>query len=153
MLEIVVLDGYRVEGHPSTRTSDSWAEHPDEMEASIGAPASAFAGGSPSVSGDSAMLDDMPSFEDADDGAYTASRVPGRFRVSKQFQTSDPSEPSRRFAYEVYDTDGEVIFDSEHGWEVTLRSTPSRQQMKAGAFPLRFSALDLMSSRSFFAQI
>ncbi len=73
----------------------------------------------------------MPSIEDSDDGAFAVMRSPGRFQVSRRFKKTDPNEPSRRYAYEVHDTDGDVVFDSEDGWELQVRSTPSRQQLKA----------------------
>ncbi len=76
----------------------------------------------------------MPSLEDADDRSYAALRTPGRFQVSKRFKKTDPAEPSKRYAYEVYDTRGDVSFDSEDGWEVALRTTTSRQQLKAVFF-------------------
>lgn len=36
-----------------------------------------------------------------------------------------------RFAYQVIDENGEVRFESDNGWEIVVRETPTRQQLKA----------------------
>lgn len=76
----------------------------------------------------------MPNFEDANDGTYAGLRAPGKFQVSRRFSKEDPSEPDRRYAYQVFDSDGEVVFESEDGWETILRETSTRQQLKAVFF-------------------
>lgn len=78
----------------------------------------------------------MAHLEDDRDGYWAARRVPGRFYVSQRFpyQQGDGSTlPGRmsRFAYQVFDADGEVIFEGSNGWDVVLRETPTRQQLKA----------------------
>lgn len=78
----------------------------------------------------------MPRLEDDKDGAFAVTRVPGRFYVSRRFpqggintQIADPR--MCRFAYQVIDESGELQFESDNGWEVVLRETPTRQQLKA----------------------
>lgn len=78
----------------------------------------------------------VPTFEDSDDGTYAVGRVPGRFQVSRRFKKHDPTEPDRRYAYEVFDSDDDVVFFSEDGWETVLRETPTRQQLKAIFFEM-----------------
>ncbi len=78
----------------------------------------------------------MPRLEDDRDGAFALGRVPGRFYVSRRFPQggadSEIAEPKIcRFAYQVVDENGEVVFESEKGWEIVLRETPTRQQLKA----------------------
>jgi Domain of unknown function (DUF4263) len=78
----------------------------------------------------------MPNLEDDQDGAFALRRVPGRFYVSRRFpqggEDSGIVDPKIcRFAYQVVDEHGEVVFESEQGWEVILRDTPTRQQLKA----------------------
>jgi Domain of unknown function (DUF4263) len=77
----------------------------------------------------------MAHLEDDRDGHWAMRRVPGRFYVSQRFshRLPDGSESDRvcRFAYQVFDASGEVIFENQNGWEVVLRETPSRQQLKA----------------------
>ena len=73
-------------------------------------------------------------FEDTDDGFHAANRVPGRFQVSKRFAKAQPDSPDQRFAYEVFDGNGEITFESDTGWVCTLRETDSRQQLKAVFF-------------------
>jgi hypothetical protein len=73
----------------------------------------------------------VPTFEDSDDGIYALGRMPGRFQVSRRFKKGDPAEPDRRYAYEVFDSEDDVVFSSEDGWETVLRDTPTRQQLKA----------------------
>lgn len=75
---------------------------------------------------------DVARFEDDEEARYAAGRVPGRFYVSKRFPSDAPAGHGQRFAYEVHDavTD-EVVFESDQGWEVVLRETESRQQLKA----------------------
>jgi Domain of unknown function (DUF4263) len=67
---------------------------------------------------------------------YARLRVPGYFYVSQRFPEGGASHPSGsgrtcRFAYQVVDSTGEVQFESDKGWELVLRETPSRQQIKA----------------------
>jgi hypothetical protein len=78
----------------------------------------------------------MPSLEDDRDAEYAAGRVPGRFYVSRRFPQGGPDsgivDPRIcRFAYQVADENAEVLCESEDGWEVVLRETASRQQLKA----------------------
>lgn len=72
----------------------------------------------------------MAHVEDSRDAGYAANRVPGRFYVSKRFPP-EPGVGHRRFAYEVFDSEGDAAFYSENCWECVLRETPSRQQLKA----------------------
>lgn len=78
----------------------------------------------------------MPRPEDDRDGAFALARVPSRFYVSRRFPQGgrDPEivDPRIcRFAYQVIDENDEVLFESENGWEVVVRETPTRQQLKA----------------------
>jgi len=78
----------------------------------------------------------MPKLEDDRDGAFAIGRVPGRFYVSRRFpqggEDSSVEDPRMcRFAYQVVDEAGDVIFASENGWEIVIRQTPTRQQLKA----------------------
>lgn len=78
----------------------------------------------------------MPHLEDDRDGYWAARRVPGRFYVSQRFPYQQPDGstlPGRlcRFAYQVFDADGDVAFEGSNGWEVVLRETATRQQLKA----------------------
>lgn len=78
----------------------------------------------------------MPRLEDDREGAFAIARVPGRFYVSRRFPqggaNTDIVDPRIcRFAYQVIDENGEVAFESEDGWEVVIRETTTRQQLKA----------------------
>ena len=76
----------------------------------------------------------MAEFQDNRDAEFALGRVPGRFQVSSQFMPSEGSvtEPQiSRFAYQVFDSNEEVAFESDSGWEIILRETPTRQQLKA----------------------
>jgi hypothetical protein len=78
----------------------------------------------------------MPRLEDDQDGAFALARVPGRFYVSRRFPQggadSEIVDPRLcRFAYQVVDENGEILFESEDGWEIVLRETATRQQLKA----------------------
>lgn len=78
----------------------------------------------------------MPRLDDDRDGAFAFARVPGRFYVSRRFpqggaDTEIVDPRICRFAYQVIDENGEVVFESEDGWEIVLRETPTRQQLKA----------------------
>ena len=78
----------------------------------------------------------MPRLEDDKDGAFAMRRVPGRFYVSKRFPQgggeSELLDPQLcRFAYKVVDEHGEIVFENENGWEILLRETATRQQLKA----------------------
>jgi hypothetical protein len=77
----------------------------------------------------------MAEIEDDREGFFARGRVPGRFYVSKRFPKESTAGLGQRFAYEVADTETEEIkFESEDGWEVALRETPTRQQLKAVFF-------------------
>lgn len=78
----------------------------------------------------------MANLDDDKDGAFALARVPGRFYVSRRFpqggaDTKIPDPRMCRFAYQVVDENGEILFENDNGWEVVLRETPSRQQLKA----------------------
>jgi len=78
----------------------------------------------------------VPKLEDDKEGVYALRRIPGRFYVSRRFpeggKDSDAADPRIcRFAYQVVDESGEILFESEGGWEVVLRETKTRQQLKA----------------------
>lgn len=75
----------------------------------------------------------MPVFEDDSEGFHASRRVPGRFYVSRRFPPDETDDQSvMRFAYEVRDVEAdEILFESSEGWEITLRTTPTRQQLKA----------------------
>jgi hypothetical protein len=78
----------------------------------------------------------VPKLEDDKEGVYALRRIPGRFYVSRRFpeggKESDIADPRIcRFAYQVVDESGEILFESESGWEVVLRETETRQQLKA----------------------
>lgn len=74
-----------------------------------------------------------------DDGFYARGRVPGRFYVSRQlphhpFSLDPGSEPTRRFAYQVFDESGQVAFENENAWDLRIRETGTRQQLRARFF-------------------
>ena len=78
----------------------------------------------------------MPNVEDDPDGPHALNRLPRRFYVSRRFEDRDAGigEVPRmcRFAYQVSDDNGELLFESDNGWEIVLRQTPvARQQLKA----------------------
>ena len=80
----------------------------------------------------------MARIEDDKDGGYALGRVPGRFYVHSRFEYRDPNgQPSpldgkaARFALQVSDELGQVKFENEHCWELEVRETPTRQQLKA----------------------
>lgn len=77
----------------------------------------------------------VPHLEDDKDSYWATRRVPGRFYVSKRFPhvaaDGTPSERICRFAYQVFDAEGDVAFEGTDGWELVLRETPTRQQLKA----------------------
>jgi hypothetical protein len=78
----------------------------------------------------------MPRLEDDRDGVFAIARVPGRFYVSRRFPhggaNTDIVDPRIcRFAYQVIDENGEIAFENENGWEVVIRETGTRQQLKA----------------------
>lgn len=78
----------------------------------------------------------MPNLDDDRDGGFALRRVPGRFYVSRRFpegRAYSETTDARicRFAYQVFDEDGELDFESDDGWEIRLRETASRQQLKA----------------------
>lgn len=78
----------------------------------------------------------MSHLEDDRDGYFAQRRIPGRYYVSKRFPHEDvesDAEQSRfsRFAYQVFDAQSDVSFQNSNGWEVVLRETPTRQQLKA----------------------
>lgn len=81
----------------------------------------------------------MARLEDDEDAEYVYQRVPGRFYVSRTFPFEGYGEDAQhngrasRFAYVVAgDSDGDVSFESDGGWEVVLRETgTARQQLKA----------------------
>jgi hypothetical protein len=68
-------------------------------------------------------------------------RQPGRFYTSSRFPLGGAAQaaeappgtemPMCRFAYQVVDGSGEILFEKDQGWEVVIRETPSRQQLKA----------------------
>jgi hypothetical protein len=78
----------------------------------------------------------VPKLEDDKDGAYALGRVPGRFYVSRRFPQGGADaavvNPRMcRFAYQVIDESGEVMFENANGWDVVLRESETRQQLKA----------------------
>ena len=79
----------------------------------------------------------MASIEEDPDGPYALGRLPRYFYVSRRFKDrdADPGDTVPRwcrFAYQVTDDNGELLFESDTGWEITLRETPTvRQQIKA----------------------
>jgi hypothetical protein len=78
----------------------------------------------------------MSDIESDEDAYYALRRVAGKIVVSKRFpfMGSSPGDPligrACRFAYTVYDTETESEFASENGWELVIRETPTRQQVK-----------------------
>lgn len=71
--------------------------------------------------------------DDDRDGYFASKRVPGRFYVSRRLPHDESAiQPAhRRFAYQVFDSDGSIEFESENGWDLALRETRSRQQLRA----------------------
>ena len=101
----------------------------------------------------------MPHLEDDRDGEYAKGRQLRRFYVSRRFQREGPdgvpSGEFSRFAYQVFDADSDVVFASDNGWEILLRETPTRQQLKALFFEddrrietLAFQRFDAQGERS-----
>ena len=78
----------------------------------------------------------MPELHDDRDEYYALNRVPERFYVSRRFPEpgTGAGAPWCRFAYQVCDATGEVLFESDQGWELLIRETPTRQQVKAVFF-------------------
>ncbi|HEY3830870.1 MAG TPA: Shedu immune nuclease family protein [Acidimicrobiia bacterium] len=84
----------------------------------------------------------MAKLQDDKDGGYASGRRPGRFYVSRRFpeggaeanegKTGDPR--MCRFAYQVFDERGDTAFENDQGWDVVLRETATRQQLKAFFF-------------------
>ncbi len=78
----------------------------------------------------------MSDIQDEYDAYYASRRSLGRISVSRRFpyQESevDPllAGSASRFAYSVTENDIDTAFDSEDGWELVLRETPTRQQLK-----------------------
>lgn len=77
----------------------------------------------------------MPKLEDDQEARFASRRRPGRFYVSRRFgfggeELSEGARPAR-FAFQVFDSSGDVIFENEDGWELVLRETSTRQQVKA----------------------
>ena len=77
----------------------------------------------------------MPELDDGKDEHYAMGRQPERFYVSSWFDyAGDEDRPQprvARFAYQVFDSSEDIVFSSDSGWEVVLRETPTRQQLKA----------------------
>lgn len=77
----------------------------------------------------------MDERDDDIEAGYALGRVPGRFYVSRRFKerVDVPDQAPRvcRFGYRVFDPDSEVEFHRDGGWEVVVRETPTRQQLKA----------------------
>lgn len=75
---------------------------------------------------------------DDQDAYYALRRLPEQFYVSRRFRdgggNAEPDAPWCRIAYHVCDLDGEVIFESDNAWELTVRETATRQQLKAFFF-------------------
>jgi hypothetical protein len=73
----------------------------------------------------------MPNLEDDRESMYAMGRHPGRFYVSGRFpqggadhaaETAPGVElPICRFAYQVVDEEGEIIFERDQGWEIIER--------------------------------
>lgn len=77
----------------------------------------------------------MPKLDDGQDDKYAMGRKPEYFYVSTRFPYAGDegeAEPrTSRFAYQVFDSSEDLLFESENGWETVLRQTPTRQQLKA----------------------
>jgi hypothetical protein len=85
----------------------------------------------------------VPQNEDDKEAVHAKGRRPGYFYTSKRFPQGgtppegteiDPDLPFCRFAYQVIDETGDVLFQRDQGWDAVLRQTPSRQQLKAVFF-------------------
>lgn len=76
----------------------------------------------------------MSDDRDAVDGWHAVRRVPGRFYVSSRFPPKGivpHGDRFARFAYQVFDAQEEVSFEDRNGWELSIRETATRQQLKA----------------------
>lgn len=79
----------------------------------------------------------MAGIDDDRDEAFARKRIPGRFYISRSFpyagvEGRDPLKgKGSRFSYTVMDNQGEAIFASDSGWDLVVRETPTRQQLKA----------------------
>ena len=83
----------------------------------------------------------MPHLEDDSESYWYERRIPGRFYASRAFPQGGSARaaevgpdvvlPACRFAYQKISDDGEVVFESDHGWEIVIRETPSGQQLKS----------------------
>jgi Domain of unknown function (DUF4263) len=77
--------------------------------------------------------------EDSEDleGEFARNRVPGRMYISRRFPYQGESEGdplsgvAARFGWTVQDAAGDVEVFEDQGFEVVVRETPSRQQLKA----------------------
>jgi hypothetical protein len=104
----------------------------------------------PSDSGPDNDIDQISTEQDA---YYYQQRVPGRFYVSRRFGYTghgrDDASAGRasRFAFSRIDGESDVVFESENGWDVVLRSTPTGQQLKALFFEDDRSCIHLSFQR------
>jgi hypothetical protein len=82
----------------------------------------------------------MHGVEDDRDGEYAMTRVPGRMYISRRFPYTslledDPlTGKAARFGYTVLDETGHTEFFDGNGWDLIIRETPTRQQLKAMFF-------------------
>ena len=78
----------------------------------------------------------MSDIQTEQDAYWAGLRRAGRFNISRRFpyagiREGDPlAGRASRFAYTVVDSDTDTEFSSEEGWELVLRETPTRQQLK-----------------------
>lgn len=85
----------------------------------------------------------MTEITDDRDGEFAMARVPGRTYVCRCFAYAGfgPGDPldgvAARFGYTVLDQTGDAEFSSDGGWELVLRDTPTRQQLKVTRLPFR----------------
>lgn len=79
----------------------------------------------------------MAKGDDDSEEFYARRRVPGRYYFSQRWKYESPhsaDDPlngrAARFGYTVFDENAEIAFSSDGGFEVVIRETPSRQQVK-----------------------
>ena len=78
----------------------------------------------------------MARIEDDQEAQFAMSRSPEQIRISKRFPYESLDEAAEfqgkaaRFGYKVFDVSDNIVAENDNGLELTLRETPTRQQIK-----------------------
>lgn len=82
----------------------------------------------------------MARLDDDQDAQYAMGRNPEQIRISKRWdykaqdQSSEFEGRAARFAYKVFDTSDNILAENDNGFELVLRETYTRQQLKVVFF-------------------